>query len=219
MVCSESVKSLVIGVQSLSRVNSLQPRGLQHTRLFCPSLSPGVCSNSHALSQWCHLILFHPLCLFLSVFPRIRVFSIELVFTLGGQSIGALASVLPMNSQRWFPLRLTGLISLQSKRLSRVFSSTTVWKTSVLLCSASFMVQLSYLYMTIGKTIALTIWTFVNKVMSLLFNMLSRFVIAFLPKSKSFNLMAAVTVCSDFRAKIPNFSPCRTPDILVHVGA
>ena len=94
-------------------------------------------------------------------------------------SVGTSASVLPKNIQDWFPLGLTGWISLQSKRLSRVFSNTTVlWR------SAFFMVQLSHLYMTIGKTIALTRQSFVGKVMSLLFNMLSSLVITFLPRSK-----------------------------------
>ena len=100
-------------------------------------------------------------------------------FTSGGQSIGASASALPMNIQDWFPLGWTGLISLQSKGLSRVFSNTTVFRASILWHSAFHMVQLAHLYMTTGKTIALTIQNFVGKVMSLLFNMLSRFVIAF----------------------------------------
>ena len=85
-----------------------------------------------------------------------------------------------MNIQDWFPLGLTDLISLLSKGLSRVFKSS---EASILQCSAFFMVQLSHPYLTAGKTIALTKWTFVGKVMSLLFNMLSRFVIAFLPRS------------------------------------
>ena len=106
------------------------------------------------------------------------------IFTSGGQSIGvsASASVLPMNIQDRFPLGLTDLISLQFKGLSRVFSNTTAL---ILQCSAFFIVQLSHLYMTTGKTIALTRLTFVGKVMSLLFIMLSRLVIAFLPRSKS----------------------------------
>ena len=83
----------------------------------------------------------------------------------------AKASVLPMNIQDWFPFGWTGLISLQSKRLSRVFSNTTVQKHQFLWCSAFFMAQLSQPYMTNGKTIALTRWTFVGKVMSLFFNM------------------------------------------------
>ena len=91
-----------------------------------------------------------------------------------------------MNIQDWFRLGLTSLISLQSKGLSRVFSNPTVQKASILWCSAFFMVQLSHPYMTTRKikTIALTRRTFVSKVMSLLYNMLSRFVTAFLPRSK-----------------------------------
>ena len=98
------------------------------------------------------------------------------------QSIGvsASASVLSVNIQDWFPLRLTGLISLKSKGLLQHHSS----KTSVLWYSAFFIVQLSHPYMITGKTIALTRWAFVGKVMALLCNTLSRLVIAFLPKSK-----------------------------------
>ena len=105
------------------------------------------------------------------------------VFALGGQSIRASALVLvhPMNIHYWFSLGLTGLIS-QSKTLSRVFSSTTVWNHQFFSAQPSLMVQLSHLYIITGKTIALTIWTFVGKVM--FFNTLSRFVIAFLPRSK-----------------------------------
>ena len=101
----------------------------------------------------------------------------------------------------WLPLGLTGLISLLSKGLSRCLLQYHNLKTSILHHSAFFMVQISHLYMTTGKTMALTIWAFVGKVMSLLFNMLSRFVIAFLPRSKCFNFMAAVTMHSDFGAQ------------------
>ena len=103
----------------------------------------------------------------------------------GGQSTGvsASASVLPMNSQGWFPLGWTSWISLQSKGLWKVFSNTSL-KASVLRCSTFLIVQLSHPYMTTGKTIALTRRTLVVKVMSLLFNRLSRLVIAFLPRSK-----------------------------------
>ena len=80
-------------------------------------------------------------------------------------------------------------------------------KASILLCPALFMVQLSQLYITTGKTTALLIWTLVSKVMSLLFNMLSRLVIAFLPRSKCLNFMAAVTICSDFGAQENKVSP------------
>ena len=89
-----------------------------------------------------------------------------------------------MNTQDWFPLGWTGWISLQSKGLSRVFSNTTVPKASILWCSAFFLVQVSHPFMTTGKTVALTRRTFVGKVMSLLFNMLSRLVITFLSRSK-----------------------------------
>ena len=102
-------------------------------------------------------------------FPASGSFQISWIFASGGQSIGAsaFASVLPMNIQDWFPLGLTSLISLQSKGLSRVFSSTTI-KVSIVRYSAFFMLQLSHQYMTTGKTIALTTWTFISKVMSLL---------------------------------------------------
>ena len=117
-------------------------------------------------------------------FPASESFPMSWLFALGGQITGASASVLPVNIQSWFPLGLTNLISLQSKGLSRVFSNITVQKASILQCSAFFMLQLSHPYMTTGKTTALTIQTCVGKVMSLLFNRLSRFIIAFLPRSK-----------------------------------
>ena len=102
----------------------------------------------------------------------------------GDQSIGALASVLSMNIQAGFPIVLMGLISLLPQVLLRVLSSTTIQKASILQCLAFFMVQLSHLYMTMEKTLSLTLWTFICKVMSLLLNTLSRCVIAFIPRSK-----------------------------------
>ena len=120
----------------------------------------------------------------LQSFPASGSFPMSWLFASGGQSTRASASILPMNIQDWFPLGLTGLISLKSKGLSRVFSNTTVQKHQILRCSAFFTVQLSHPCMTNGKTIALTRLTFAGKVMSLLFNMLSRLVIAFLPRSK-----------------------------------
>ena len=132
-----------------------------------------------------HLILSRPLLLLL-IFPSIRVFSVSQFFTSGGQSIGvsASASVLPMNIQDWFPLGWTRLISLLSKGLSRVFSNTTVQKHQIFGFQLYFMVQLSHPYMATGKTVASTKWTFVGKVMSLLFHTPSRFVIVFLPRRK-----------------------------------
>ena len=114
--------------------------------------------------------------------PAPRSFPMSQLFASGGQSIRASGSVLPRNNQGWFPLGLTGLIALLSKGLLQHHSS----KASILQGSAFFMVQLSHSYMTTGKTIALTRQTFVGKVMSLFFNMLSRFVIAFLPRNKHF---------------------------------
>ena len=123
------------------------------------SLSPRVCLNSCSLSWWCYLTILSstiPLSFCLQSFSASRSFPVSRLFTSGGQSIRASASVLPMNVQDWFLLGLTGLISLQSKGFSRVFSSTTVWKASILQHSAFFIVQLSHPYMTTEKTIALT---------------------------------------------------------------
>ena len=127
------------------------------------------------------LILCHPFLLLPSIFPSIRVICNKLTLQIKWTKYWSFNfSISPsMNIQDWFPLGLTGLISLLSKGLSRVFSSTTVSKASVLQRSDFLMVQLSHPYMATGKTIATTRWTFVGKVMSLLFNMLSRLVKAF----------------------------------------
>ena len=113
--------------------NSLRPHELQHARCPCPSLSPRVCSDSCLLSQWCHPAISSSATPFSSCpqsCPASGSFPMSQLFTSGGQSIraSASASVLPMNIQGWFSLGLTGLISLQSKGLSRVFSSTTAQK-------------------------------------------------------------------------------------------
>ena len=175
-------------VQSLSHV-WLWHHALQHTRYACPSLSPRVCSNSCPLSRWYHPTISSSVVPFSSSpqsFPASGSFPMSGLFTSGGQSIGASASasVLPMNIQDWFSLGFTGWISLLSKSLLQHHSS----KASILKCSAFFMVQLSHPFMITGKTIASTTQTFVSKVMSLLFNILSRLVIVFLPKSKSLSI-------------------------------
>jgi len=112
---------------------TLWPHGLQHTRLPCPSLSPEVCSNSYSLSWWCHTTISSSVVPFsscLQSFPASGSFPVSWLVASGGQTIGTSASVsvLLMNIQGWFPWGWTGLISLQSKGLSRVFSSATVQK-------------------------------------------------------------------------------------------
>ena len=110
--------------------NFLQPHRLQNARFSCPSPSLGACSNSCPLSWWCFPTISSSVIPFscLRSFPASRSFLMSQLFTSGGQSIGALASVIPMTIQDWFPLGLIGLISLQSKGLSRVFTNTTVQK-------------------------------------------------------------------------------------------
>ena len=117
--------------------NSLQLRGLQHTRPPCP-LSHAVCTSSSPLNQWCHRTIWSSVVPFscLLSFPASESFPVNQLFTSGGQSIEASALVLPVNIQDWFPLGWTGLIPLQSKGLSRVFTSTTVQKASILQCLA-----------------------------------------------------------------------------------
>ena len=167
--------------------NSLWPHGLQHTRLPCPSPTPRPYSNSCPWSWWCHRSISSsvvPFSSHLQSLPASESFPMSQFFISGGQSIGVSAStsVLPMNAQDWSPLWWTGWISLQSKGSQE--SSPTPQFKSISSLVFNFMVQLSHPYMTTGKAIALTRWTFVSKLMSLLFNMLSRLVIAFLPRSK-----------------------------------
>ena len=206
--CENWTRKKAVVAQSLSQSNVLWPHGLQHIRLPCPSLSSGGCSNSCPLSKRGHPTISSSVILFscLQSFPASGSFTMGQFFASSSQSTraSASASVLPTNIQDWFPLGWTGWISLQSKRLSRAFSNNTVQKHLFF-----FKVQLSHPYTTTGKTIALTTWTFVGKVMSLLLNMLSKFVVcclnmlsSFCSKEKvSFNFMAAVTVRNDFGAQ------------------
>ena len=175
---------------SLSAVSdSLWPHESQHTKPPCASPTLRVYSNSCPSSRWCHPAISSSVIPFSSCpqsLPASGSFQMTQLFSSGDQSIGvsASASVLPMNTQDWSPLGWTGWISLQSKGLSKSLLQHCSSKASILLCSAFFRVQLSHPYMTTGKTIALTRRTFAGKVMSLLFNMLSRLVITFLPRSK-----------------------------------
>ena len=168
--------------------DSLWPHGLWHSRLPCPPPSAEACSNSCPLSQWCHPTISSSVVPFSSCpqsFPASGSFPMSQLFTSDGPSIGVAAStsVLPMNTQDWSPLGWTGWISLQCNGLSRLLQHYSS-NVSIHQHSAFFIVQLSHPYVTTGKTITLTRWTFVGKVTSLLLNMLSRLVITFLPRSK-----------------------------------
>ena len=168
--------------------DSLWPHESQHSRPSCPSPTPGVYSNPCPPSQWCHPTISSSCCpLFLlpSIFPSIRIFSNE--------------STLCMRWPKYWSFNFSnspsnehpGLISFRMDRLDLLAVQGTLKSllqhhcsnASSLQCSAFFIVQLSHPYLTIGKTIALTRRTFVGKVISLLFNMLSRLVITFLPRS------------------------------------
>ena len=138
--------SLVFGHPVVA--DSLQLQGLQHTRPFCPSPSPGVCPSSCPLHRWCHPAISSSDALFSfcpQYFPASGTFPMSQLLASSDQNTGAStsASVLPMSIQDWFPLRLIGLISLLSKGLSGVFSSTTVGRHQFFWHSAFFTVQLS----------------------------------------------------------------------------
>ena len=168
--------------------DSLWPHGLQHASLPCPSPTPGAYSNSCPSSWWCHPIISSsivPFSFHLQSFLASGSFPMSQFFASGGQSIGVRFSISSSNEY-------SGLISFRIDWLDLLAVQGTLKsllqhhspKASILWHSAFFMVQLSHPYMTTGKTIALIRQTFVGKVMSLLFNMLSKLVIAFLPRSK-----------------------------------
>ena len=169
--------------------DSLWPHGLKHAWPPCPSPTPGVYSNSCQLSRWCHPTILSSVIHFascLQFFPASGSFQMSQFFASGGQSIGVSAfSNSPSNEY-------SGLISFRMDWLDLLAVQGTLKsllqhhnsKASILWCSAFFIVQLSHPHMTTGKAIALARWTFVGKVTSLLFNMLPRLVIDFLPRSK-----------------------------------
>ena len=190
------IKSLFLFLQHLSSVQfshsvvseSLWPHGLQHARPLCPSPTPRIYSNSCPLSWWYHPTISSSVVPFSSChqsLPASGYFPVSQLFASRGQSIGvsASASVLSMNTQDWFPLGWT-VGSPFCPRDSQESSPTPSLKATILWCSAFFTVQLSHPYMTTGKNIALTRQTFVGKVICLLFNMLCRLVITFLPRNK-----------------------------------
>ena len=146
--------------------NSLQPHGLQHPRLPCPSPTPWACSNSCPWSRWCHPIIsssFVPFSSFPQSFPASGSFPVSQLFKSGGQSTGvsASASVLPLNIHGWFPLGFTWFDLLAVQGVLKSLLQHHNSKASILRHSACFTVQLSHPYMTLGKTIALTRRTFV----------------------------------------------------------
>ena len=168
--------------------DSLRPHGLQHPRPPCPSLTPRVYSNSYPLSRWCHPTISSSVVPFSSrlVFPSIRPFSSESVLHIRWPKYWSFSFSISSSSE------YSGLISFRMDWLDILAVQGTLKsllqhhssKASIRQCSAFFVLLLLYPYMTTGKTIALTRQTFVGKVMSLLFNMLSSLVITFLPRSK-----------------------------------
>ena len=158
--------------------DSLQPHGLQHTRLPCPSPTPGVYSNSCASSWWCHPTISSSVIPFFSClqsFPVSGSFQMSQHFASGGQSIGV-SNISPSKEHsRLISFRMDWLDLLAVKETLKSLLQHHNSKASILWCSAFFIVQLSHPYMTAGKPIALAIWTFVGKVTSLL----SRLVITF----------------------------------------
>ena len=168
--------------------DSLWPHGLKHTRLPCPSLSSRF-SQTHV--HWVSDVIepshpLSPLCLLPSIFPSIRAFSNELALHVRWPEHWSFSfSISPSNDYSgliFFRIDWFDLFAVQGTLKSLLQRRSS--KASVLQCSTFFIVQLSHPYMTSWKAIALTIWMFVNKVMSWLFNTLSSFVIAFLPRSK-----------------------------------
>ena len=167
---------------------TLQPHGLQHTRPPCPSPTPRVYPNSCPLSRWCHpthLILCHPL-LPSSVFPSIRVFLNDSTLQIRWPKYWSLSfNISPSNEHPGLiSFRMDWLDLLAVQRTLKSLLQPHSSKAPILSRSTFFIIQLSRPYMTTGKTIALTRRTFVYKVMSLLFNMLSKLVITYLPRSK-----------------------------------
>ena len=170
--------------------DSLRPHELQHDRLPYPLLSLRACSNSCPSSQRCPPTISSFVAHFSSYpqsFAASGSFPVSQLFSFGGQSFGASASasasVLPMRTQGWSPVGLTWFDLLAVQWTLKSFLKHHNLKATIQ-PSAFFMVQHSHLYMTTGKTVTWTIWTFVNKVMPLLFNTLSTIIIAFFPRNR-----------------------------------
>ena len=168
--------------------NSLWPHESQHSRPPYLQPTPGVHSDSCPSSQWCHPAISSSVIPFSSCpqsIPASESFPMSQLFAWGGQSTGVSASsIIPSKEHPGLIFRMDWLDLLAVQGTLKSLLQHHSSKASILRCSAFFTVQLSHPYVTTGKTIALTRWTFVDKVMSLLFNMLSRLFITFLPRSK-----------------------------------
>ena len=168
--------------------DSLRPHELQHTRLPYLSQSPRVCSNSCPLNRWCHPVISSsvvPFSSYLQSFPASGSFQESVLRIRWPKYWSFSLNISPSKDHSGlisFRMDLLDLLAVQGTLKSPLQHQSS--KASILRCSAFFIVQLSHPYTTTGKTIALTRWTFVDKVMSLLFNMLSRLVITFLPRSR-----------------------------------
>ena len=203
IIFSYSVNSVQFSRSVVS--NFLWPYESQHTRPPCPSPAPRVYPDSCPLSRWCYPTISSSVIPFSSCLqssPASESFQLSQLTIIRWPKYWSVSfNISPSNEHSGlisFRMDWFGLLAVQGalKSLLQHHSS----KASILRHSALFIVQLSHPYMTTGKTIALTRWTFVGKVMSLLFNMLSRLVITFLPRQASFHFIAAVIICSDFGA-------------------
>ena len=195
--------------------DSFWPHGLQHARLPRPSPILGACSNSCPLSQWCRPTILSSVVPFSSCpqsFPASGSFPTEedSVFPIRWPKYWSFSfSISPSNEYLGlisFWMDSSDFLGVQGTLKSLLQHHNS--KASVVWSSTLFIVQISHPYMTTRKTIALTRWTFVGKIKPLLLNMLSRLVIAVLPRSKCLNFMAAVTICSDFGAQKDKVSHC-----------
>ena len=211
---------LYMKIRQFSSVQSLS-----HIRLFATpwtaahqaflsitnSWSPPKPMSIELVMPSSHLILCRPLLLLTSMFPSITVFSNKSVLHIRWPKYWSFSfNISPFNEHSGLiSFRMDWLIIFAVQGTLKSLFQHHSAKASILWCSAFFIVQLSHPYMTTGKIIALTRWTFVDKVMSLLFNMLSRLIINFSPKERvSFNFLATVTICSDFGAPKNKVSHC-----------
>ena len=185
--------------------DSLQPHGLQYARLPCSSPTPGVYSNSYPLSRWRHSTISSSYCPLLLPSPIFSsILSNESALCIRWPKYWSFSFNISASNEysRQISFRIDWFDLLVVQRTLKSFLQHHSSKASVLQCSAFFRVQLSHPYMTAGKTIALTRWTFVGKVMSLLFKKLSRLFIAFLQRSKclliSWLQLPSAVFCSIF---------------------